>query len=161
MNRFMVLKGHRIPAAVCLAALVLVATSKETRGETQLYASATAREPGKVYWHTDFNSGWAEAKRRNLPMVIFITSERCRYCDAMKRNTWCSKDIQSRVANDFVAIELKPGRNAKTLSRIKIPAYPTTLLGVPSGKVIAHRVGYQPPAELKALLAEAKPNQLH
>ncbi|NND98635.1 MAG: thioredoxin family protein [Pirellulaceae bacterium] len=106
-------------------------------------------------WYTDLQSGWLESKRLGLPMVIFITSDRCVYCDAMKRDTWCNSDIQNSLSGDFIAIRLTPKTNHETLSRIKIPAFPTTLLGSPSGKVIAHRVGYQPPRAMRGLLAEA------
>lgn len=89
-------------------------------------------------------------------MVIFITSERCTYCDAMKRDTWCNETIRQRVSDGFVAIRLDPRHNAKTLARIKIAMYPMTLVGAPRGKVIAQRNGYQPPSAMLRLLGEAQ-----
>ena len=89
-------------------------------------------------------------------MVIFITSERCRYCDAMKRDTWCDGEISRRLSKDFVAIRLTPENNPETLSRINVKAYPTTLIGVPRGKIIDHRVGYQPATTIHHLLSQAR-----
>lgn len=109
-----------------------------------------------IAWHTDLRSGWLEAKRRNLPMLIFITSDSCIYCDAMKKNTWCNPTVQNRLAGKFVAIKLHKNRNQETLSRIKVDTYPTTLMGLPKGKIIGHRLGYQPPDALQAFLSEAK-----
>ena len=109
-----------------------------------------------VTWHTDLQSGWREAKQRNLPMVIFITMDPCIYCDAMKRDTWCNKGILNRMKGKFVAIRLNKQNNSKTLKRIEVDTYPTTLLGTPNGKVVGHRIGYQPPAKVEEFLAEAK-----
>ena len=152
MKRIMVPKGM---AALMISAITLSLVASRTQAETPRYVTAgTTPSNTQVFWHTNLKSGWAEARKRNLPMVIFITSRRCHYCDAMKRNTWCNDQVQRNMAGKFVAIELTPERNEATLKRIKIPAFPTTLLGIPSGKVIAHRVGYQPPTELRGLLAE-------
>jgi protein disulfide-isomerase len=74
----------------------------------------------------------------------------------MKRETWCNDSIRRRIASGFVAIRLSPRKNAATLNRIDVKMYPMTLIGVPRGKVIGHRRGYQPPADLHQLLTEAK-----
>ena len=89
-------------------------------------------------------------------MVIFITSRRCHYCDAMKRDTWCDHEIRRRLADDFVAIRLTPDRNSSVLSRIDVATYPMTLIGVPQGKIIDHRIGYQPPRLMLQLLSKVK-----
>ncbi|WDQ14801.1 thioredoxin family protein [Rhodopirellula sp. P2] len=116
--------------------------------------------PETPQWHDNFESGWAAARRSGRPMLIFITSEHCRFCDAMKQNTLSDAGIQSRLANGFVPIILRPDTNPEILSRIPVTTYPTTLLAIPRGKVIAHRVGYQPPDRFHELLglAPSPPN---
>ncbi len=107
-----------------------------------------------VTWHRTLRAGWQESRRRNVPMLIYISSDHCAYCDAMKRDTWCDKTVQQRLTEDFVAIHLTPKENEATLGRIKVTTYPTTLIGVPEGKVIGHRFGYQPAAALHEFLSE-------
>ncbi|MFG0263778.1 MAG: thioredoxin family protein [Rhodopirellula sp. JB055] len=111
-------------------------------------------------WHDSFEAGWAAARRSGRPMLIFITSKDCRFCDAMKRDTLCDAGIQARLANGFVPIILRPDTNPEILARIPVTTYPTTLLALPRGKVIAHRVGYQPPGLFNELLglAPSPPN---
>lgn len=110
----------------------------------------------RVVWHRDFNAGWAESIRRNVPMVIYITTNRCKYCDAMKRDTWCNGSVMQEMAGDFVAITLSPDTNAEILNRIHVQTYPTTLIGLPQGKIVEHRNGYQPAVEIKTLLKKIK-----
>lgn len=111
-------------------------------------------------WHDSFEAGWAAARQSGRPMLIFITSQDCRFCDAMKRDTLCDAGIQARLANGFVPIILRPDTNPEILARIPVTTYPTTLLAIPRGKVIAHRVGYQPPDRFHELLglAPSPPN---
>lgn len=87
-------------------------------------------------------------------MVIFITSNRCSYCDAMKNSTWRDQSVLQKIRNGFVAIRLTPDRNGDDLKRIHVPAYPTTLVGTPKGRVVGHRIGYQPAGEVHTLLGE-------
>jgi thioredoxin-related protein len=115
-------------------------------------SSGLRRPLAGIRWHRDFDQGWAEAKRSNRPLLIYITAPNCIYCEAMKRDTWCDQSIEAAVGQEFVAIQLSPEENANVISRIKVETYPMTLIGIPEGKIVAHRKGYQPPSEMKTLL---------
>ena len=146
MKRFMVGLGF---------GSLLLLLSAQIQAEMPVSVSSDGRTiQSGVTWHTDLDSGWRESKRRGVPMLIFITTDNCTYCSAMKKNTWCDATIQQRLANSFVGVRLTPARNAATLNRIKVPSYPTTLAGSPNGKIIGHRIGYQPPGELHQFLSE-------
>ncbi|WP_372896442.1 thioredoxin family protein [Stieleria sp.] len=158
MKRFMVCTGQY----ALLAIVVLFAVSHCTAHAADLVGNyphpvghTVSSAESAIQWHEDLDAGWRAAKQSGRPMVIFITSSRCRYCDAMKRDTWTDGTIRSRLKNGFVAIRLSPDRNAEVLRRIDVPAYPTTLIGHPDGKVLAHKVGYQPPGALHQLLGAA------
>ncbi|TWU57525.1 thioredoxin family protein [Rubripirellula reticaptiva] len=152
MKRIMVLVGLGI-LAVCRGQAPLSAEMPRI-GDPSFQQSTAA--PPLVSWHRSLESGWEESRRRNVPMVIYITTERCTYCDAMKRDTWCDQDVQQDLANGFVAIQLSQQENSATLDRIKVTTYPTTLIGVPQGKIVAHRTGYQPALAIKSLLRDIK-----
>ncbi len=155
---------NRLMVALGFGTFLLVFPCSELRAEPPEVAMRAADgtlvrssvSGPNVQWHEDLKTGWAESRRRNVPMVIFITSDHCHYCDAMKRDTWCNESVRSRLSNDFVAIRLDPTRNAATLGRIKIKMYPTTLIGHPKGKVTDHRLGYQSASAIHGLLSQAK-----
>ncbi len=162
MIRFMVSQG--MYATLAVAALIALVDVSRARCETP--GSETPGDPpfssrlittgstttAPVIWHDDFEQGWKAAKASGRPMLIFITSRRCHFCEAMKKTTWCDGQIQRELSKGFVAIRLSPGQNATVLKRIEVPAYPTTLIGHPDGKILAHKVGYQPPKEMFKLL---------
>ena len=131
---------------------IVLVSGASTFAEMPNVPEGTQPQSTAVVWHENFDTGWQEARRRGIPMLIYITSDRCHYCQAMKRDTWCDQSVLARVAKDFVAIRLSPRDNSHVLNRIDIPAYPMTLIGIPQGKIIDHRVGYQPPARMHELL---------
>lgn len=142
----------RLLAALAGLAIAAPASAEIPRMAQPLVSSISQSQP----WCDDFQRGWDEAKRRGVPMVVFITSDHCVYCDAMKRDTWCDVSVASRLRRDFVPIRLHRDRDSALLSRIIIPAYPTTLIASPQGKVMAHRVGYQPPDRMHQLFSEVQ-----
>lgn len=158
MNRFMVcvgsLKQHALLALIAAFTMFNANGEDSAPGSSQLISAGMESSPA-VLWHDDFASGWKAARKTGRPMVIFITSQRCHYCDAMKRETWCNGTVLEKMKEKFVAIRLTPDRNSKTLERIDVPAFPTTLIGHPDGHIISHRVGFQPPVEMQRFLETA------
>jgi hypothetical protein len=139
----------------CLAiglASSLISHSVFAETPSRSFGSPVPIYPHDIAWHDDLDSGWRESQRTGRPMVIFITSARCRYCDAMKQSTWHDLGIENRVGKEFVAVRLSPEHNMKELSRIQVEVYPTTIVALPQGKVVDHRKGFQPPELLHGLL---------
>jgi Thioredoxin-like len=142
---------------VCVAALVWMSVlaprgvSAELPGMLQ---STKFGSPVAPVWYDSFDEGWRESKRRGLPMVVFITSDNCIYCDAMKKDAWCNDEVLSQLRKNFVAIRLQRDRDSAVLSRIKVPSYPMTLVASPEGKVLDHRVGYQPADQVRQLFSK-------
>lgn len=114
-------------------------------------ASESTNEPR---WHEELEAGWEASKETGLPMLIFITSEQCTFCDAMKENTLCDPTVRERLFRRFIPIRLRPDANNRVLSRIKVTTFPTILVAHPRGKVLAHRTGYQPVDRFHELLSE-------
>ncbi|WP_283435360.1 thioredoxin family protein [Neorhodopirellula lusitana] len=157
LPRFSVLVGYVLASLIGLVALT---PGMIAHGEMPDFASpaleltssqAATAEP---IWYETLESGWAESKKSGRPMVIFITSEQCTYCDAMKRNTLCDPSVRKRLLGRFIPIRLRPDANNRVLSRVEVTAFPTTLVAESQGKVVAHRVGYQPVEKFHELLSE-------
>lgn len=121
--------------------------------DTQLETNVLPTVEAELTWFDNFEAGWDAAKQTGRPMVIFITSEECTYCDAMKKNTLCEPSVRNRLLTRFIPIRLRPDANNRVLSRVKVTAFPTTLVAHPRGKVLAHRVGYQPVDQFHDLLS--------
>ena len=133
--------GYSEPTALAASKTSLVGPEASANGSQK-----------QIFWHENLESGWRESRRLGRPMVIFITSARCRYCDAMKAETWSDFGIENRIGSEFVAVRLTPELNSMELSRISVQVYPTTLVALPQGKVVDHRTGFQPPSLLHGLL---------
>ena len=148
---------HVIYRAALIAALAWLSVpgQKHVGGEMpDVLQPNDVGSPVSLVWHDNLDEGWRESKRRGLPMVVFITSDNCVYCDAMKKDTWCDGEVLGQLRQNFVAIQLKRDRDSELLSRIKVPSYPMTLVASPEGKVMDQRIGYQPPEQVRKLFSD-------
>ncbi len=141
-----------------VGAVFTVQNEISAMAEMPVFRRATVTEgvASQGIWHDSFEEGWNEAKKRDVPMVVYITSDHCIYCDAMKKDTWCNESVMQRLRDDFVGIRLHRERDSALLKRIVVPAFPMTLIATPQGKVVSHRVGYQPPSEIQGLLTDGQ-----
>ena len=75
----------------------------------------------------------------------------------MEVQTWCDPSIAAEVQDRFVAIHLDRRRNAEVLSRITVPMFPMTLVGLPQGKIVGHLQGFQRPENIRDLMSRVLP----
>ena len=54
----------------------------------------------------DYEEGMAYAKEVNKPVIIDFTGHACVNCRKMEASVWPDKDVYSRLANDYVIIQL-------------------------------------------------------
>lgn len=146
--------GMRRCRFLLMAGLAL-AVSSITVAEMPSWKLTRLENEPATGWRDTLEDGWRESKATGLPMVIFITSENCVYCDAMEKRTWCDEEIRTQLGGRFIPVRLIAGRNSETLSRVSVKVYPTTLLATPEGEVVAHRKGFQPPDRIRQWLGSA------
>ena len=68
-----------------------------------LLLSTTLMADG-IHWAKDYNSGMAEAKKENKPVMFIISSHSCKYCILLENTTFQDPKIIKSVNNDFIAI---------------------------------------------------------
>lgn len=57
-------------------------------------------------WAEDYESGLAQAKKENKPVMLMFTLTNCHVCETMKETVYEDKAVMDYVAKYFVPIEL-------------------------------------------------------
>lgn len=75
----------------------------------------------------------------------------------MERQTWSHSQVVHVVNGKYVALKLTPERHPQLVERLKVQAFPTTLLL--SSKLVYHSgvVGFQSPREMTEYLQHLPP----
>ena len=119
-----------------------------------LFISAVAAVAGDAVWHDDFEAAKAEAKKRDVPILVnFSGSDWCGWCKKLDREVLAKsefKDYAKKSIVLFVAdfpskkkLAKKTVEQNKALQKeYEVQGFPTVLLLDAEGKEIA-RTGYK------------------
>jgi protein disulfide-isomerase len=117
---------------------------------------AKAAAPAKpVAWQKDMKAAWAETKTSQRPLLVFIVSEGCVYCEQMEAQTFRDERIMRTLHESFVANRLEAETNQQFVQKLGIRLYPAMVIIAPDAHVIDQISGFLPAQQLQERLAAA------
>ncbi len=123
---------------------LLLACSPKVFGEEKIEWLRSAQEAAEV------------ASRLDRPILVYVRSANCHYCDLMQRDVWQDQETVARINREFVPLKLTNEENAEAVEVMQVEGFPSTLVFSADRKFI-HRVkGYLNPKKLKGELDKAQ-----
>jgi len=107
---------------------------------------ANAAEP---VWAKNLDQAYKSSKEKDRPMLIFISSSRCYYCDQMKKKTLTDPEVRTALSNGFVPIIVQASEYPELMRKLGVRRYPTTLIVSPEAKIQDVIDGYVKPREFR------------
>jgi len=118
-----------------------------------IFMGVAADQAAANGWLRDVEHGLRVAKAQQRPMVLFISSDGCVYCDKMIATTFSDLQVRRTLGTRFVATAIKSTERPDLMRKLKVRSFPTTVLVTPKGEVIEQIVGYVEPEKFNKLLA--------
>ena len=136
----MLLRKWTLRSAVSLliAAVVLVT------------ASSVSAESLK--WSKDMKTAWKTAKEKEQPLLLFVSSANCAYCQRMKKQTLQDESIVKQVSEGFIAVKVDAKEDPELLKKLRVRLLPTTVILKPNGAVVESIRGFQTAEQLRKRL---------
>jgi len=123
-----------------------------------LAAGAWAQD---IDWQKNYDTALEQAKKGKKLVMVDIYTDWCGWCKKLDRDTYSDKDVQAKLAKDFIAVKVNPEKSAagqKLQQQFGARGYPFIVIVDADGKKISQIVGYRPAAALLQELAQvAKP----
>lgn len=120
---------------------------------------ATLQDRPQINWVDSPQMATSLAQQFHLPILIFVTSDGCKYCRKMEREVWSNADIISTVETGFVPLKLNAQHNTGFVAAQQIHAFPTTLVLTQDGRLVTSATGCLPPNQLASLLRSVQQPQ--
>jgi thioredoxin-related protein len=114
--------------------------------------TANAGEPRGKNWHQSWKSAWQASQAEGRPILMFVTMDGCYYCEKMRRETYANSQVLDDLRRNFVLVSIDSTRNPKTVSKLNLHRFPTTLIVSRDAKVIDSMSGYAGPEQLRSWL---------
>ncbi len=108
-------------------------------------ADRTARVVSQrgLTWHKTFASAQAEARRRDVPLVVHFHASWCGPCRRMERDVLDTKALATKLGTGVVAVKVDTDREPAVASGYRVRLLPTDLVLTPDGKELVRTQGYQ------------------
>ncbi len=94
-------------------------------------------------WIRDIDQAMELAQARQQPVLLFISMDRCSYCQKMIQTTFADANVRQALGDGYIPAAMKAAERPDLIRRLKIRSFPTTLIVQPNGQIVDQMTGYQ------------------
>lgn len=98
---------------------------------------AGQRQP--LFRHASINRAWSVAQSSRLPMLVYVTSENCLFCEKMREETFSKPQISAGISAFTEPFMFNAVEAPELAKKLGVRAFPTTLIISPDSKLL-HRI---------------------
>lgn len=119
-----------------------------------MFLAVSCANAADIQWH-GYNSNLAKlVKSTNLPVLIFVMSDTCHWCQQMSATTLKDQRVVSMFNNHFYPVILHANRNVEAFNQLGLQGVPTILILNNDGKVRKMIAGYKDVDQLMSQLID-------
>ncbi len=93
--------------------------------QTSLGKAVQAQE---IEWLRSAEQAASVAAKTGKPILVYIRSANCHYCDLMQSNVWQDPTAAATVMRDFVPLKLTREENPQAVEILKVKGFPSTII---------------------------------
>jgi uncharacterized protein YyaL (SSP411 family) len=129
-----------------LAALTLTAALLFTGG---VRAAETGVGPK---WQTWSDQAFADAKRDNRFVILYLEAVWCHWCHVMDKETYSNPEVNKLIAEHYVPVRIDQDAFPDLSRRYENYGWPATIVFNANGEEIVKLRGYKPPLQMASIL---------
>ena len=101
----------------------------------------------EIEWRIWGEEAFAEAKRRDVPVLLAISAVWCHWCHVMDETSYSTGEIIEQINQGFVPIRVDNDERPDVNRRYNMGGWPTTVFLTPSGEIL-HGATYIAPEQM-------------
>lgn len=125
----------------------------QQHSETNQQPAGTTKE---VQWLRSASEAARLAKTTGKPILVYVRSQNCHYCDLLQQNTWSDPAVKAMIMRDMVPLKLTLEENRDAVKALKVKGFPAVILFTPDRQFLAKIDGYLAPGEFESRIANAR-----
>ena len=111
--------------------------------------------PQLIPWEKDYHQALKKAQEENKPLVAYLFTDWCTYCQQMERETFSDISLVKKIGKEYIWLKLNAETNQdgqRLQKEFGISGYPTTFILDSKGQEIDRIAGFLPPQKFKETL---------
>jgi len=125
----------------------------QQHSEANQQPAGTTKE---VQWLRSASEAARLAKATGKPILVYVRSQNCHYCDLLQQNTWSDPAVKAMIMRDMVPLKLTLEENRDAVKALKVKGFPAVILFTPDRQFLAKIDGYLAPGEFESRIANAR-----
>jgi hypothetical protein len=93
------------------------------------------------------------AQSTGKPILIYVRSKNCHYCDLLQQNTWQNQSVKAQVLQNAIPLKLTLEENPEAVKAMQVKGFPSTILFSHDRKYLARVDGYFKPEDFSIRLS--------
>ncbi|WP_372909646.1 DUF255 domain-containing protein [Salinigranum sp.] len=89
-----------------------------------------------VDWRDWGEESFAEARERDVPVLLSLTATWCSACHEMDRETYAAPRVAAVIRDSYVPVRVDVDRHPRVRERYNMGSFPSTVFCTPDGKVL-------------------------
>ena len=138
-----------------MISMLLVISAVPVHGQTNSSHSQQATiQPAEdpnlhhpLFRHPTFQQAWEAAQVNQCPIFLYVTSDNCRYCKKMLRETLTQPQVGRVIADHAEPYAFNATTNPELAQKLGVRGYPTTLVISPDRQLMCQIEGFVEPQE--------------
>lgn len=139
------------------AAATQATAAQSTAGSAPIAAGS------EIPWLRSATEAAIQSQATGKPILVYVRSKNCHYCDLLQKNTWQDPATKARVMKEMIPLKLTLEENKEAIEAMKVKGFPSVIVFSPRREFIGRYDGYMTPEQFqtqvsKSLLANQPQN---
>ncbi len=142
-----------------LAALATIPAIRSSFATLVLLCAAcwtTVAPAEEIRWLRSAEQAATLAAQSGKPILVYVRSANCHYCDLMQSNVWQDPTAVAAVNRDFVPLKLTREENPEAVQALQIKGFPSTVIFAADRRYVDRLDGYVEPEKFLKAVGRAK-----
>jgi thioredoxin-related protein len=123
-----------------------------------LSSSLIAQQPAttnpEIPWLRSATEAAKLSQSTGKPILVYIRSQNCHYCDLLQKNTWQNPETRTRVMRDMIPLKLTLEENKEAVEAMKVKGFPSVVIFSPRREYLARIDGYVTPEQFQSKVSQ-------
>ncbi|MCA9159234.1 MAG: DUF255 domain-containing protein [Planctomycetales bacterium] len=110
----------------------------------------------EIQWLRSAEQAGELAAQSGKPILVYIRSANCHYCDLMQSNVWQDPATVATVMRDFVPLKLTREENPEAVKVLLVKGFPTTVIFTADRRYVDRLDGYVEAERFRAAVGKMR-----
>ena len=102
---------------------------------------------GEIPWLRSATEAAQLSQATGKPILVYIRSQNCHYCDLLQKNTWQDPATRSRVVREMIPLKLTLEENKQAIEAMQVKGFPSVIIFSSDRQFLGRIDGYVSPQQ--------------